>query len=158
MASKKPTRKPSLMKKELVAPCGMNCNVCAGYLACRHDVKKDGMRMMYCIGCRPRDKPCSFLKKRCDRLKKGKVEYCYECRDFPCERLSGIDRRYRANFRMSEIDNLRYIEKNGIDRFLEAEEYKWRCQECGGVTSCHNGICFECGLERLKSKKKKYTW
>ncbi len=27
------------MKEELIAPCGMNCNVCGGYLALTHNVK-----------------------------------------------------------------------------------------------------------------------
>ncbi|HIH02250.1 TPA: DUF3795 domain-containing protein [Thermoplasmata archaeon] len=146
------------MERHLVAPCGMNCNICAGYLASKHDVKAKGIRLMYCIGCRPRDKNCAFLKRGCELLRKGKVEYCYECDDFPCDRLSAMDKRYREDFRMSEIENLEYIRDHGIEGFLRAEEYKWRCPRCGGVTSCHNGICFECGLEELRSKKKKYRW
>jgi hypothetical protein len=51
------------MKEELVAPCGMNCGVCSGYLAFGHDVKAQGIRMPYCKSCRPRDKKCTFLKK-----------------------------------------------------------------------------------------------
>jgi hypothetical protein len=158
--SKKRTTKDAApcMEERLVAPCGMNCNVCAAYLASKHDVKAHGVRMMYCIGCRPRNKSCAFLKKGCGQLRRGEVEYCFECEDFPCERLSSIDRKYRANFRMSEIENLECIRENGIGEFLKAEERKWRCQECGGVISCHNGICFECGLDELKSRKKKYRW
>jgi hypothetical protein len=158
MSGKKGAKKDAHMEEQLVAPCGMNCNVCAAYLASKHDVKAQGIRMMYCIGCRPRDKPCAFLKKGCGLLRGGEIEYCFECEDFPCKRLSAIDERYRTNFRMSEIDNLEYIRKNGIEEFLKAEEYKWRCQGCGGVTSCHNGICFECDLDKLKRKKKMYRW
>ncbi len=158
VTKRKAGRGQGTMKEELVAPCGMNCNVCAGYLASRHEVKAHGIRMMYCIGCRPRDKTCAFLKKGCSLLRKGEVEYCFECGDFPCERLKAIDKRYRENFRMSEVDNLKHIQERGIGRFLEAEEYKWRCQECGGVISCHNGICFDCGLEKLRRKKKMYRW
>jgi hypothetical protein len=146
------------MKEELVAPCGMNCNLCASYLAATHDVRSKGIRMAYCIGCRPRNKLCAFLKRKCDLLLHGKVRYCYECKDFPCEPLSAIDKRYRERFRMSEIENLHRIRDEGIESFLKAEEEKWRCHECGGVLSCHNGICFECGLDRLKGKKRLYRW
>jgi hypothetical protein len=146
------------MKEELVAPCGMNCNVCAAYLAVTHDVKSKGIRMMYCIGCRPRNKPCAFLKKSCDLLRKNEVKYCYECPTFPCERLSAIDKRYRTQFRMSEIRNLHRIRDEGIESFLKAEKAKWRCPECGGVVSCHNGICFGCGLDKLRKKKRLYRW
>jgi len=146
------------MKEELVAPCGMNCNVCAAYLAVTHDVKSKGIRMMYCIGCRPRNKPCAFLKKTCDLLRKNEVKYCYECPTFPCERLSAIDKRYRTQFRMSEIENLHRIRDEGIKAFLRAERAKWKCPKCGGVISCHNGLCFECDLERLRKKKRPYRW
>lgn len=146
------------MKEELVAPCGMNCNVCAAYLAHSHDVRAKGLRMMYCIGCRPRDKPCAFLKKRCSTLRNGEVEYCYECPTFPCDRLSAIDRRYRTQFRMSEVENLHRIRDWGIGPFLKAEEAKWRCPGCGGVVSCHNGLCFDCDLEELRARKRKYRW
>jgi len=146
------------MKEELVAPCGMNCNVCAAHLAVTHDVKSKGIRMMYCIGCRPRNKPCAFLKKKCSRLRNNEVKYCYECPTFPCESLSAIDKRYRTQFRMSEIENLHRIRDDGIESFLKAEEAKWKCPQCDGVVSCHNGLCFDCDLDRLRKKKRLYRW
>ena len=146
------------MDKELIAPCGMNCGVCSGYLASKYDVRSKGIRMPYCIGCRARDKKCAFLKKRCNLLLEGAVQYCYECEDFPCERLQHLDRRYRSNFRMSMLENLEHIKKSGIEGFLLREEEKWKCPECGAVVCCHNGICFNCGLNKLKNKKKRYRW
>jgi hypothetical protein len=59
---------------------------------------------------------------------------------------------------MSMVENLKYIKENGIAKLLEREEEKWQCPDCGGVICCHNGICFSCGLEKLKNKKKKYRW
>ena len=112
----------------------------------------------YCTGCRPRDKKCAFLKKRCRLLLDGDVKYCYECEDFPCERLEHLDKRYRTHFRMSMIENLEYIRDHGINEFLEKEQEKWQCPTCSGVICCHNGICFDCGLDELKSKKKMYRW
>jgi hypothetical protein len=146
------------MEEKLIAPCGMNCGICSGYLAVKYDVKSKGIKMPYCIGCRPRDKECAFLKKRCDLLLLGQVQYCYECDDFPCVRLKSIDKRYRTHYRMSMIDNLEFIEENGIINFLEQEAEKWRCPECGAEICCHNGICFNCGLNKLKRKKKRYRW
>lgn len=146
------------MKEELIAPCGMNCNICASYLAYKHDLKSKGFRMMYCIGCRPRDKSCAFLKKSCSLLRNNEVKYCYQCPTFPCDRLSAIDKRYRTQFRMSEIENLHRIRDEGIKAFLKAERKKWRCPKCGGVISCHNGLCFACDLDRLRKKKRPYQW
>jgi hypothetical protein len=146
------------MNEELIAPCGMNCGICSGYLAARYDVKSKGIKMPYCTGCRPRNKQCAFLKKRCSLLLEGKVQYCYECDDFPCPDLIKLDTRYRTTFRMSMVENLEYIRDNGITQFLEREDEKWRCPECGAVICCHNGICFNCGLSKLKNKKKLYRW
>ena len=38
------------------------------------------------------------------------------------------------------IENLTFIEENGIEAFLEKEEAKWRCSKCGGTICCHNGL------------------
>ncbi len=146
------------MNEELIAPCGMNCGICRGYLAFTHQVKSKGIRMPYCTGCRQRDKQCAFLKKKCHLLSGGDIKYCYECHDFPCERLRHLDIRYKTLFRMSMIENLEYIEENGMERFLVKEQEKWKCPQCGELICCHNGICFHCGLDKLKSKKKRYRW
>lgn len=114
--------------------------------------------MPYCIGCRPRDKKCAFLKKKCEKLLNDKVKYCYECEDFPCESLKRLDKRYRTFFRMSMIENLEFIEKKGLAEFLKTEKEKWKCKKCGGVICCHNGICFDCSLNKLKNKKRLYRW
>jgi hypothetical protein len=121
-------------------------------------MKSRGIRMPSCAGCRPRNKQCSFLKKHCDLLREGRVKYCYVCPDFPCDRLKSLDIRYRERYRMSMIENLSSIKEQGIDAFLKGEEEKWRCPDCGGTICCHNGCCFDCGLERLRAKKQRYRW
>ena len=146
------------MREEMVAPCGMNCSVCSSYLSMENDLKRKGVMRTYCAGCLPRGKNCAFMKKRCELLGTGVVRYCYECPEFPCRILVHLDKRYRTHYHMSMIENLEYIKEHGIDRFLKKEEEKWRCSECGGVICCHNGICYSCGLEKLKNKKRRYRW
>lgn len=143
---------------ELIAPCGMNCGVCSGYLSFKNDTRSKGIGKTYCTGCRPRGKNCAFMKKKCDLLGNGRVQYCYECGDFPCRRLKHLDERYRTLYHMSMIENLEYIQEHGITSFLEKEAQKWKCPDCGGTICCHNGICFTCGLDKLKIKKKRYRW
>lgn len=142
----------------LIAPCGMNCALCAGYLALKNDLKSKGIRMINCAGCRPRNKKCAFLKGHCSKLSKGELTFCFGCDSFPCERLKTIDNRYRSRYRMSMIENLNLIKENGMEKFLENQEETWKCQNCGEVISCHNGLCFKCDLEKLKNKKQKYRW
>jgi hypothetical protein len=146
------------MEKNLIAPCGMNCGLCSGYLALINNVKSQGIPIPYCAGCRPRNKQCAFLKKRCQFLLEGTIQYCFECSGYPCDNLTHLDKRYRSLFHMSMIENLNLIKEEGIEAFLNREEKKWLCPNCGGLICCHNGLCFKCGIELLKNKKQKYRW
>ncbi len=146
------------MEEKLIAPCGMNCGVCISYLAMKNDLKTKGFRKSYCAGCLSRGKNCTFMKKQCDLLGKGLVRFCYDCRDFPCRRLKSLDKRYRTFYHMSMIENLEYINKKGIEEFLEKETAKWQCSECGSLICCHNGLCFNCGLDKLRQKKHQLRW
>ena len=145
------------MNKELIAPCGMNCGICASYLAMKNYLKKKGVRKKYCLGCLPGGMNCHY-KRQCDRLGKGIVQFCYECVDFPCRLLKTLDKRYRTLYHMSMVENLQYIKEHGLEQFLIREQEKWRCPHCGETICCHNGICFNCGLELLRNKKRRYRW
>ena len=85
------------------------------------------------------------------------VQFCFECADFPCKNLVGLDKRYKERFRMSMIENLRAIKEKGMEEFLKGQEEKWKCPECGEMICCHNGLCYNCDLDKLKVKKK-YEW
>ena len=106
------------MNEVLIAPCGMNCAVCSAYLAREHNIKASGIKMPYCSGCRPSNRQCAWLKKRCQLPLNGEVKYCNECPDFPCDRLRHIDQRYITNFRTSFLENLKYIQKRGMPGFF----------------------------------------
>ena len=145
------------MEEKLIAPCGMNCGLCVSYLAMKYDLNKRGFKRVYCKGCLPRGKNCLHMGDRCDLLGEGLVRFCYECEKFPCSRLKDLDKRYCARYHMSMIENLKFIKEHGIESFLEKEEEKWRCPECGEVICCHNGLCLNCDLDKLR-KNKKYRW
>jgi len=92
------------------------------------------------------------MDKQCSLLGKGLIDFCYDCSDFPCPRLKLLDKRYRTFYHMSNIENLEFIKENGIECFLEKEVEKWKCPECGGPISCHNGICFRCKPGDLRNR------
>ena len=114
--------------------------------------------MPYYEGCRPRYKKCAFLKKRYDLLLSNKVEFCCECQEFSCEKLKHIDKRYQTFFRMSLIQNLESIERNGMSKFLESQEVRWRCPKCGEAICCHNGLCFNCDLDEYVIRTNCICW
>lgn len=145
------------MEEKLIAPCGMNCALCISYQAGKMDLNKKGFKKSYCEGCLPRGNHCMFMKENCRLLGNGEIRFCYECKQFPCIRLKSLDKRYRTKYHMSMIENLKFIQNNGLESFLQREDEQWRCPECGGTVCCHNGLCLNCGLEALLHNKK-YRW
>ena len=144
------------MEEKMIAPCGMNCELCVSYLALKNDINKKGFRKKYCAGCRTDHKSCN-LKRQCKQLESGTIQFCYECVEFPCKQLIALDRRYHLKYHMSMIDNLQYIKAHDIEQFLKKEEIKWQCPDCGDMICCHNGICLHCNLDKLLQNKK-YRW
>jgi hypothetical protein len=131
---------PIALKPVLVAPCGMNCGLCMGYL-------RDERR---CSGCRTGDdgKAKSVLActiRKCETLRAGKSKFCFACARLPCPRLKRLDARYRGKYRMSMIENLRAICDVGVKAFVESERKRWRCPGCGGVQCVHTAECIYCG-------------
>jgi hypothetical protein len=86
------------------------------------------------------------------------VDFCFECTEFPCELIKKIAKGYEENYKVNMVENLSFIKEYGIDKFLEKQKEKWKCPDCGELISCHNGICYGCGLEKLRAKKNKYRW
>ena len=133
-------------KKELIAPCGMNCGICMAFL---RDKNK-------CPGCRVIDnfQPITRVRciiKNCEQLRKSNSKYCFNCRTYPCKRLKQLDKRYRTKYSMSMIENLNNIRKNGIRDFLQKEKIRWTCSKCSGVIIVHRGTCSRCGYKKNQS-------
>ena len=71
-------RRNKINDKDLFAPCGMFCGFCGSFLAKKYNVPRRRGIISYCEGCRPRDKQCSFLKKKCDLMLNKEVDFCNE--------------------------------------------------------------------------------
>lgn len=122
------------MKTKLIAPCGMNCNLCVAFL--REKNKCPGCRtnkIEYCRKCTIRN---------CAIIKKNKWKFCsVKCEKFPCTRLKNLDKRYKTKYSMSMIDNLNFIHKKGIRNFVKKEINKWTKK--GKVFCVHNKKYYE---------------
>ena len=132
------------MNQELIAPCGINCGICIGFFGYTMTGEK---RKKQCIGCKPSGKSCAHLKKYCEKLRKKEIDYCYECKDFPCTRLQRLDTIYRERFSMSTVANLECIRDKGIRKFLQEQQERYKCQNCGGLICVHNGRCYSCDTQ-----------
>jgi hypothetical protein len=137
---KKLIMKKHEMIEDQIAPCGANCIICMAYLRTKNN----------CPGCRFEDthkaKSCIQCKiKNCPEYKENKIEYCFECSKYPCEKINHLDKRYRKNYSYSMIELLNFLKANGITKLLKNEKEKWICKKCRGVICVHRGFCIECG-------------
>ena len=127
------------LNEQLIAPCGMNCGICKGYLRekrkCPGCHGNDAYKPLYCVGCRI---------KNCELIEKSKSKLCFECGKYPCARLKQLDKRYRTKYNMSMLDNLEFIRDNGVDAFIAQQEAKYKCPKCGGVICVHDKKCYHC--------------
>lgn len=139
------------MTTELVAPCGINCGLCMRYLATVKGKNKE-LKIPQCLGCRPAKKNCAFIKDHCEKLKSNEIRFCFECNAFPCKRLETLNRRYTNKYKTNLIDNLKEIEKKGLDAWLNEQEALWRCPTCSDMISIHTRKCYDCDYQKTDDK------
>jgi len=95
----------------------MNCGICKAYLRQNNP----------CYGCNyvqqnePKTRAQCYLRL----CTKRKGQFCFNCIEFPCDKLKRLDKRYQTKYGMSEIENLIYIRDNGIKKFIEKEFKRW---------------------------------
>jgi hypothetical protein len=132
------------MNASLIAPCGINCAICIGHM--RDKNKCPGCNLMdeekshYCRKC---------IIKHCEILKEKNLKFCSpECEKYPCLRLKNLDKRYRTKYGMSMLENLENIKNLGFYKFIETEQIRWKCYECGELLCVHKTFCLQCEAER----------
>ena len=127
------------LQSMLIAPCGMNCGLCHAFLRTRNP----------CPGCRgddsgkPKTRVACRIKNCESRIRLG-ADFCSDCATFPCGLLVRLDKRYRANYGMSMIENLRTMMASGMESFLREERARWACSGCGETICVHKEHCPAC--------------
>jgi hypothetical protein len=139
------------IKKELLAPCGLYCGVCAIMIAHRDNNQKFKERLAPLYGVSPEEIRCrgclsgevfSYCTtcpiKSCTR-QKG-YEGCHECREFPCAHIHNFPVPVGRKVILRAIPQRREI---GTKKWVEAEEKRYRCPNCGsrlfrGAKSCRH--------------------
>ena len=138
-----------MFKADMVAPCGLDCNICAQAL----------METNPCQGCNgPDDHKPAFCAKHCEiilcrKRRENGYQYCDECPDYPCVDVMEKEDRYTTQYphRESPLENLKMIREKGMDAFLAYERQHWTCPDCGSPFSVHHKTCHTCG-NRITTK------
>lgn len=131
---------PNKMDNKMVAICGMNCTVCYKHLITKKYAKR-------CNGCKCDDETLPEHCRKCkikDCAKSKNLNYCFECKDYPCQWIKKLDKSYQQNYKISLIENALFVKEYGIENFLKREKKQWYCSFCNGIISLHDRLCSEC--------------
>ncbi len=120
--------------KWMTAPCGLDCFNCLVYRA-EENVElrrkiSDNLGIPFeqavCKGCRQENGKPDFLNwsepcnvYRC--ITKKKLDFCYQCSDFPCDHLHPYADRASEVPHNTKVFNLCLIKKMGLDTWAEAK-------------------------------------
>lgn len=121
-----------------IAPCGMNCRLCYGYIRPKNP----------CPGCRGpqqgKPKACTSCKiVQCAKRIENGWPTCAPC-NTPCRRLKDLDKRYREKYHMSMVENLAHIRQKGMASFLQWQQRRFSCPVCGKELCVHRENCPHC--------------
>lgn len=125
--------------------CGMYCGACPNLLATREG-KADADQT--CHGCKS-ERPASYCAtcgiKACAR-RKG-IEFCDRCDGMAtCELIRAFVSDTQFPYAQCAIKNLGVIQTEGLIRWLEMQEKRWQCGNCGSAFSWYHETCPRCGL------------
>lgn len=95
-------------KNQLFSLCGLNCGLCPMLLG------------NYCGGCGNGNQSCKIAK--CS-LEHGKIEYCYACSQYPCEKYQHTDEYDSFITHRRQIADLEKARAIGIEHY-NAEQQK----------------------------------
>ncbi|UCD57076.1 MAG: DUF3795 domain-containing protein [Candidatus Hydrogenedentota bacterium] len=140
------------VNRELLAPCGLYCGVCGIYIAHRDQNMKFKERLapvygvgvgdVQCRGCCSEEtftycKVCPI--KSCTQ-EKG-YEGCHQCPDFPCSIIEEFPMEVAKRVMLRAIPQWREM---GTEKWVAAEEARYRCLECGAQLFRGAKRCREC--------------
>jgi len=142
------------VERELLAPCGLYCGVCAVLIAHRAGNEKFKERLVSvygvsspedirCGGCLSEDRffYCQVCPIRDCCAGKG-IEGCHQCDDFPCGLIDNFPLPVGKKVIMRAIPAWR---EHGTQKWVEMEEERYRCPACGAPLFRGAKRCRACG-------------
>lgn len=121
--------------EELTAPCGRDCFNCPFYLAKNNEKAKEILsqklqlkpEQVTCEGCRNIEGNCQVLKNygfsgNCKIYKcyeEKDIDFCFECKDFPCDLLHPLADRAEKFPHNIKVYSLCLIERKGLEEWAK---------------------------------------
>ncbi len=117
------------VRRNLVAPCGIDCGACEIYLSRFDKTLKQFLisrgiseERIPCDGCRAIEGSCPVIENKCQTyecVKQHNVTFCHECEKFPCGKLNPAADRADILPHNLKVYNLSVIRQRGVDKFIE---------------------------------------
>ncbi|MBW1919865.1 MAG: DUF3795 domain-containing protein [Deltaproteobacteria bacterium] len=152
-----------------VSPCGLYCGVCAIYIADRDNNQnfKERLVELYkggvpgkgtlpnsenltvedikCQGCLSDDQfmHCKQCEIRACTIEKG-YSGCHECDEFPCQYIEDFPMSVGKKVILRAIP---YWREHGTEKFVQDEEARYICPECGNKVFRGAVRCNKCKAE-----------
>jgi hypothetical protein len=118
----------SIERKQLVAPCGLDCGICEVYISKDNPQLFDNLikvgipkEKLPCPGCRKVQGNCPVIRGTCATYScslEKRLEFCYECKEFPCSMLQPASDKANVLPHNMKVFNLCIIKNKGIDHFI----------------------------------------
>ena len=129
----------------MVANCGLNCAKCDIYEAGHGNEEKRNEILAWfkekrnkilkpeqidCEGCSgPLDAHWSEDCKIMVCAREKSVQYCFQCKDFPCSILNAFSSDGNSNHRKT-VENLDKMKQSGVDVWIAKQEKNGKCSFC----------------------------
>ena len=148
----------------LAAPCGLYCGACNIYLNYnsgdkealnamaerinqQREIKLDPETDLPCEGCLSSTVAwyCRECAMRDCAVSKG-ITHCSQCSDFPCQIVTDFNNDEWPHHG-EVLANVQRQKEIGIDAWLDEQEKRWRCPECGNAVGWYDAKCRQCEAE-----------
>jgi hypothetical protein len=123
--------------------CGLYCGACPALLG-----TKAGTEANPCYGCKSecvRAGHCVTCDIKMCARQRG-YSFCDECQELShCEKMQTFMADEKWPYHAAVIKNFELIRLQGIDKWLEGQEKRWQCANCGTSQSWWDETCQQCG-------------
>jgi hypothetical protein len=161
-------------KVHLAAACGTYCGACPAYIAKHSEDEQtktklqerissestkalksippsnwmDGLLCDGCLSGGTLASHCQTCEIGLCAENKQNDSRCSGCDELPCYRITNLVDMGHYLHRNEYLPNLGKMREMGVQKWIEYEEERWRCPQCGLPMSWYDARCARCGEAR----------
>ena len=96
----------------LFSLCGLNCSLCPMFI-------RGG-----CTGCREGSTCYMICESAPCSIEHGNIDYCFECREYPCEKYDGVDLHDSLISHRNQLKDMEKAKTIGIENYRAEQRVK----------------------------------